>query len=63
MPTKVAVSDHAQDLLARILVSDQNKRITLSQIAKHPFMTDPFIPETFTKELLFSTKKFNKFVS
>lgn len=36
-PSSVAVSPECKDLLARILIADPDKRITVQQILRHPW--------------------------
>lgn len=36
-PTSVAVSPECKDLLAKILIADPDKRITVQQILRHPW--------------------------
>ena len=48
----VAVSANAKGLIARLLVVDPSKRLTLDQILAHPFMTSNKIPKQLPVSVL-----------
>jgi len=45
-PANILISDHAKDLIVRMLQSKPADRPTLEAIASHPFLTSHFIPES-----------------
>jgi polo-like kinase 1 len=45
-PDNVVISNEAKDLIANILISDPNMRLTLDQIREHPFFVRNIIPRT-----------------
>ena len=45
-PDNVVISNEAKDLIANILISDPNSRLSLDQIREHPFFVRNIIPRT-----------------
>lgn len=59
-PDRVKLSNEAKDFIKSILVVDVNKRATIDQLKKHPFLTEGFIPKSLPLISILMKPDFNK---